>query len=120
MHDPNAVSKNIGTGQVTLGHLLLAIAFCQPVGIAVIQIKHSGGGILRYLVIVPVALALGFLIASLDWKLGKATWLRCQAYSNRARKRVAIALFCLQLLWIVLGVISGFKLATFVAAHVPR
>ena len=60
MRDPNAVSTNTGTGQVTLGHLLLAIAFCQPVGVAVIQIKHSGGGILGCLVVVPVALALGF------------------------------------------------------------
>jgi hypothetical protein len=57
------------------------------------------------------------LIASLDWKLGKAVWLRCQRYSNRAQNRAAMALFGLQQLWIVLGAISGFKLATFVAAH---
>lgn len=119
MHNHNAVSKNTGTGQVTLGHLLLAIAFCQPVGVAVIQMEHSGGGILRYLIVVPVALMVGVLSASLDWKLGKAVWLRCQPYSNRAQKRVAISLFCLQLLRIILGTILGFKLATFVAAHVP-
>jgi hypothetical protein len=120
MHNHKAVPKNTGTGQVTLGHLLLAIAFFQPVGVAVIQIQHSGGGILRYLIVAPVALVLGFLIASLDWKLGKAVWLRCQQYSSRAQKRVAIALFCLQLLWIVLGTMLGFKLATFVAAHRAR
>lgn len=85
MHYPNAISKNTGTGQVTLGHLLLAIAFFQPVGIAVIQIQHYGGGILRYLIVVPVALVLGVLIASLDWKLGKAVWLRCQPYSNERK-----------------------------------
>ena len=120
MPNQNAVSKNTGTGQVTLGHLLLAIAFFQPVGIAVIQIAHSGGGVLRYLIVAPVALVLGFLIASLDWKLGKAVWLRCQRCSNRTQNRVAIALFCLQLLWIVLGTILGFKLAAFVTAHVQR
>ena len=114
----NAASKNTGTGQVTLGHLLLAIAFCQPVGVAVIQMEKSGGGIIRYLIVVPVALVLGVLIASLDWKLGKAVWLRCQQYSNRAQKGVGKALFCLQLLWIILGTILGFKLATFVAQHV--
>ena len=82
MPNQNAVSKNTGTGQVTLGHLLLAIAFSQPVGIAVIRIAHSGGGVLRHLIVAPVALVLGFLIAALDWKLGKAVWLRCQRYSN--------------------------------------
>lgn len=120
MHNHNGVSKNTGTGLVTLGHLLLAIAFCQPVGVAVIQIEHSGGGILRYLIVIPLALLLGLLIASLDWKLGKALWLRCQRYSDRAQNKVAMALFCMQLLWIVLGTILGFRLATFVAARLPR
>lgn len=120
MHNHNAVSKNTGTGQVTLGHVLLAIAFCQPVGIALTRIYHSGGGIRRYLIVAPIGLVFGVLIASLDWKVGTAVWLGCQRYSNRARNTVAIALFCLQLLWIVLGMILGFKLATFVAAHVPR
>ena len=120
MPHQNAVSKNTGPGQVTLGHLLLAIAFSQPVGLAVIRVAHSGGGALRYLIVVPVALGLGFLIAALDWKLGKAVWLRCRRYSNRTQNRVAIALFCLQLIWIVLGTALGFVLATFVVVHVQR
>jgi len=120
MRNHNTGSENTGTGQVTLGHLLLGIVFCMPVSMAVIEIKHSGGGIFRYLIVAPVALVLGVLIASLDWKLGKAVWLRCQRCSNRAQNRAAMALFGLQLLWIVLGAISGFKLATFVAAHLAR
>lgn len=119
MPNNNAASKNTGTGQVTLGHLLWAIAFFQPVSVAVIQIAHSGGGIRRYLIVMPVGLLLGVLITWLDWKFGKAVWLRCRQYSKRAQNRVAISLFCLQLLWIVLGTILGFKLATLVAAHLP-
>ena len=117
MRNHNSVSKDTGTGQLTVGHLLFAIAFCQPVGVAVIQTHHSGGGILSYSIVAPAGLVFGLLIASLDWKLGKALWLRCQQYSDRAQNRVAIALLCLQLLWIVLGTMLGFKLATFVAAR---
>jgi hypothetical protein len=120
MHNHNAVPKNTGTGHFTLGHLLLAMAFCQPAGIAIIQIQHTGGGRLRYLIVAPVGLMLGFLIASFDWKLGKAVWSRSRQYSNRAQNRLAVALFCVQLLWIVLGTILGFKLAMLVAAHLPR
>lgn len=120
MPKDKAVWENTGTGQVTLGHLLLGIAFCMPVSMGVTELKHSGGGILRYLIVAPSALVIGALIVSFDWKLGKAVWLRCQRYSNKAQNRAAMGLFGLQLLWIVLGAISGFKLATFVAAHLPR
>jgi hypothetical protein len=63
MRNHNAVSENTRTGQVTLGHLLLGLAFCMPVSMAVTEIKHSGGGISRYLIVAPVALVLGVLIA---------------------------------------------------------
>lgn len=120
MHNHNAVSQNKGTGQVSVGHLLLAVAFCQPAGVAILQIHHSGGGIVRYLIVIPIALVLGLLIASCDWKLGNALWLRCQRYSDKTQNKVATALLCLELLWIVLGTILGLKLATFVAARLPR
>jgi hypothetical protein len=115
-----AVSENTGSGQVTLGHLLLGIALCMPVSMGVTELKHSGGGILRYVIVAPSALVIGALIVSFDWTLGKAVWLRCRRYSNKAQNRAAMALFGLQLLWIVIGAIAGFKLATFVAAHLPR
>ena len=120
MHNHNAILKNTGTGQVTLLHLLLAIAFCQPAGVAIIQIHHSVGGIVRYLIVIPIALVLGLLIASFDWKLGKALWLQCQRYSDKTQDKVATAMFFLELLWIVLGTVLGFQLATFVAARPPR
>jgi hypothetical protein len=80
----------------------------------------GGGGTLRYLVAVPSALVLGALIVSLDWRLGKALWLRCQRYSKQAQNAVAIALFAVELLWIVVGSISGFKLLAFGEEHVAR
>lgn len=120
MHNNNVVSENAGNGQVTLGHLFLGIVFCMPVTAAVPEIKHAGGGVFRYLIAASIALLFGVLIASLDWKLGKAAWLRCQRCSSRAQNAANIALFGLDLLWIALGAFSGLKLATFVAVHVER
>jgi hypothetical protein len=118
MLEDRAGSKNPESGQVTLMHLFLCIAFFMPVAAATTELKRSGGGRLRYLVAVPSALVLGALIVSLDWRLGKALWLRCQRYSKQAQNAVAIALFAVELLWIVVGSISGFDLAAFVAEHV--
>lgn len=120
MLEDNAVSKNPEAGQVTLMHLLLGIAFCMPITTAISELKHSGGGVLRYLVAVPSALGLGAVIVSVDWKLGKAAWLRSQRYSTQAQNAVAIALFVGELLWIFVGCVSGFKLAALIAEHVPR
>ncbi|MGA9392748.1 MAG: hypothetical protein WBV69_20130 [Candidatus Sulfotelmatobacter sp.] len=117
MLEDRAVLRNPESGQVTLMHLLLGIAFFIPVGAATTLLWHSGGGALRYLVIVPSALALGALIVTLDWKLGKAAWLRCQRCSKHMQNAVAIGLFAAELLWIAVGAVSGFKLATFVAEH---
>jgi uncharacterized protein HemX len=112
--------KNPECGQVTLMHLFLGIAFCMPITAATTELKHSGGGTLRYLVAVPLALALGAAIVWLHWKLGKTVWLRCQRYSKQAQNAVAMALFAVELLWIVVGGLSGFKLATIVAEYVQR
>ena len=120
MPEHEVISGNTGSGQVTLMHLLLGIAFCMPIGMAMPQLKNSGGGLLRYVVAAPATLILGILIVFLEWKLGKAIWLRCQRYSKKAQNVVAFGLFVLQLLWIVVGTISGFKVATFVAEHVAR
>lgn len=120
MLEDKAVSKNTESGQVTLGHLLLGIAFCMPIGMAMTELKHNGGGVLRYLAAAPSTLVIGALIVSLDWKLGKAVWLRFQSYSKTVRNAAAVALFALELLWVVAGAVLGFKLATFVTEHVPR
>jgi hypothetical protein len=120
MQNHNVASENPCHGQVTLGHLFLGIILCMPVTGAVTEIKHAGGGVFRYLIVAPIALLFGVLIASLDWKLGKAVWLRCQRYSHRAQNAAAAARCGLELLWVVLGAGSGLKLATFATAHLAR
>ena len=115
-----AVSKNPEPEQITLMDLFLGIAFCMPVVAATTELKLSIGGPLRFLVAVPSALVLGALIVWLNWKFGKTVWLRCQQYSKHAQNAVAIALFAVELLWIVVGGVSGFKLAAFVVEHVGR
>jgi hypothetical protein len=114
------VSKNPGSGQVTLKHLLLGVAFVQPIAGATAMLKHFGVGILRYSIAVPAALALGVVIVWLDWKIGKTVWLRCHQCPKQAQNAVALALFAVDLLWIVVGGLSGFKLAALVAKHVPQ
>jgi hypothetical protein len=84
MLEDRAGSKNPESVQVTLMHLFLCITFFMPVAAATTELKRSSGGTLRYPVAVPSALLLGALIVSLDWKLGKALWLRCQRYSKPA------------------------------------
>src|ERR1700683_2781838 len=111
------VSKNPGSGQVTLKHLLLGVAFVQPIAGATAAVKHFGGGTLRYSVAVPAALALGVVLVWLDWKIGKTVWLRCQQCSKQAQNAVALALFVGDLLWVVVGGLSGFKLAALIAKH---
>jgi len=114
------VSKNVETGQVTLMHLFLAIVFFMPVAAVTSELERAGSGMLRYLIAVPLALVLGALIVSLDWTIGKAVWLRSQRSSERAQNAVAIGLLAAELLWIIVGTVSGFKLAAFVAKHFAR
>jgi hypothetical protein len=103
------ISENPQSGQVTMMHLLLAIAFVMPITGA--MAKHFGSGALCYLIVLPASLAVGALIVWSQWKLGKALWSRCQRYSKKAPSAVALFLFALELLWIVVGVAAGSMLA---------
>jgi hypothetical protein len=120
MLEDRDVSKNPESRQITLMDLFLAMAFCMPIVAATTELKHSGGGTMRYVVAVPSALALGVVIVWLDWNLGKTVWFKGQRYSKQAQNAVAMTLFALELLWIVVGGILGSKLAAFVTGHVPR
>ena len=108
-------SRNQQSGQVTLSHLLLAIAFVMPFSGALAELKHSGSGALRYVIVLPASFVVGALIVRLDWELGKALWSRSKQHSLKMQNAVAIFLFTLQLLWIVVGAASGFALATLAA-----
>ena len=112
--------KNTETGQVTLLHLLWAIAFIMPTVAMTSELRHSAGGILQYLVGVPSSLAVGGLIVWLDWKLGRRLWLGSQRYSRSTQDVVAFGLFVLSLAWVIAGAVTGALLASIVATHVPR
>ena len=92
----------------------------MPIVSAITELKHSGGGMLRYLAAAPSAFAMGVAIVSLDWKLGKAVWLRCQRYSKATQNAAALALLAVQLFGIVGGAVSGFWLAMLIEKHVPK
>jgi hypothetical protein len=112
--------KNPESRQFSLMDLFLCVVFFMPFAAVTTELKNTGGGTLRYLAAVPSALALGAVIVWLDWNLGKTVWLRSQRYSGRAQNAVAWTLFAFELLWIVVGGVSGFKLAAFVSEHVAR
>jgi len=67
--------------------------------------------LLRYLFGLPLALVLGGLVVLLDWHSGEFFWQLSQRYSSRVRNRVTIAIFTLQLVWIMFAGICGYRLA---------
>lgn len=105
-------------GEFTLGHLLMAIGFFMPVEAVVFAVKDAGGGALRYALGVPLGLALGLLIVRLDWKIGKALWLRSRNYSERVQNGLALGVFALQIVWIAAGAIVGGVLALLLVRYV--
>ena len=96
--------------QLTLGDLLSAIALFMPAAALVGEIRATGGGVPRYVLGLPLALVLGVLVVLLEWYSGRFFWRRSQGYCGRVQKIVAIALFALQVVWIVLACIFGYRL----------
>lgn len=92
--------------------LFWGITFFMPAVTAAGELKHSDGGVLRYLITVPPAFALGALIVWVDWKLGKAVWLRYQGYPKQAQNMLGFAWIVLDLFWIMIGAFLGSKLAS--------
>jgi hypothetical protein len=81
----------------------------MPMVALITEPNHSSGGLLRYLVAVPSPLALGGSLVSLDWKVVKAIWMRCQRHSHKTQTVAAIGFVGLTLLWIILGDVSEFQ-----------
>jgi hypothetical protein len=98
--------------QWTLGHLLMAMAFVMPVIAVIGDLKHAGGGALRYALGAPLGLALGTTIVWLTWKSGKTVWLCFSGRSERARRTLAIGLFGLDICALLFGFIGGRALAS--------
>ena len=94
-----------------MGHLFMGITLFMPAATVVGEVRAAGGGVLRYLFGLPLALVLGGLIVVLEWYSGRFFWQRSQRYSDRAQNVVAIGLFALQLMWAMLAGICGYRLA---------
>jgi hypothetical protein len=118
--DNHPLQQQAQTRQVGLMDLFALIAFFMPIYATIGMVKRSGGGPLRYLLALPLAVALGTLIVSIDWKLGRVIWLRSGSYSKTVKNGVGFCLFVLQLFWIFVGAMSGDRLATFLVNHVAR
>ena len=99
-------------GPVTISHLLMRMALVAPVAAVFAEVGAAGGGVLRYIFGLPLALVLGGLVVVLEWHSNAFFWPRSQAYSERAQTVVAIGLFGLQIMWIVLAGICGGRLPT--------
>ena len=104
-------------GQVTLLHLLLAIAFFMPVVAAESVLIHSGAGLIQHLLTAPLGIAIGAAIVWADWKLGARVWLRTGPYSHRAQNALGIVLLLGDLLSIFVGVVLGSRIGSLVAQN---
>ena len=118
--DNHPLQQPTQTRKVGLMDLLALIAFFMPIFATMAMVKRSGSGTLRYLLALPLAVALGTLVVSIHWKLGRVIWLRSGNYSKTVRNGVGFCLFVLQLFWIFVGAVSGDRLATFLVNHVAR
>ena len=105
-------------GQVTLAHLLVAVALIMAPAVVVGEVKAAGGGVLRYSLGLTLGLLVGALIVLLEWHSGRFLWHRSQALHDRGQNIVAIGLFALQLVWIVIAILCGSQLAHLVIRFV--
>ena len=96
------------------------VVFIIPIFGTMAAVKSSGGGTIRYLLALPSSIVLGTLIVTMDWKLGRAIWLRSENCSEKIKNAVGLALFVFQLFWIFVGLVSSARLAAFVVSHLPR
>ncbi len=97
--------------------LLTAIALFMPTAAVVEEVRAAGGGMLRYLFGLPLAMALGGVIVLLEWYSGRFLWQQSQRFCDRAQKVIAIGLFAAQFLWIALSCICGSRLANLVIKY---
>ena len=116
---PTALSVR-GNRALSIGHLLMAIAFFMPLTAAVSKAETLGGGPLSYLLVVPVSICIGILIVAASWVVGKFLWMKSESFSSRGRSAVAAGIFGLDVFWIVIALVSGYELASFIVAHVSR
>jgi hypothetical protein len=118
--EQKVVSMRSESGQVTLMHLLLSIAFFMPLIAACGEIQNTGGGITRYLLAVPLSIMIGVIIVVSDWNMGKMLWMKSQQLSRRIQNATALALLVLEVLWIFVGAVSGSKLGILVARYINK
>ena len=70
-------------------------------------VKHSGRGMLRLIVALPLSIMLSALIFYVAGKLGVAILARFDKHSERTKDTIGWALFALPLFWIAVGTVGG-------------
>jgi hypothetical protein len=106
--------------QVGLLDLFTMIVFIMPIYATIAEVKRAGCGILAYVVALPLTVAIGALIVWVDWKLGKAVWIRSKGHSEKIKNAAGFALLAFQMFWIFVGLASGVRLAAFLVNHLAR
>jgi hypothetical protein len=96
---------------LTLGNLLLMCAFVITVESLILELKQAGGGLLRYVIGVPLGLVTGALIVPWNYQLARFLWLRSQRFSKRAQDAAGLGILALHIVWIAVGAGLGFLLA---------
>ena len=105
-------------GGVTLWHLLLFLAFIEPVFCYLAEMHRGHAHVLLYILGGPIALAGGALIAWVNWVSEKWFYNKVQ---HKAFWVQGIVIFCMLLfnfVWVGAGMVFGFRLASFMLKHV--
>ena len=106
-----SAAENIGQA-LTLGNMLIVTSFTITVMAVILPLKDAGGGLLRYILGVPLALALGTLIVWLSWRFQKSLWLRSEGATKRKEYVIAVVFLLSMLFFIGAGVFAGDMLAS--------
>ena len=103
--------------QVGITDLFAMIAFVMPLCTALAEVKRLDGSVLGYILVVPPAIVLGGVVVYTQWRIGRFVWRWSEKRSKTVQNGVVASLCLCLLLSIVVGVISGHKMAVFVVDH---
>ena len=104
--------------QITLMDLLVAVSFLMPVYAVFKEVDCAGGGALRYVLGIALALVLGVLIVRLSWMFGTFFSVR---YGKLAGNLLApLGLWALEIVWIIIGFVLGNGVALLLVKYVPQ
>jgi len=108
---PNAENNDFRA--LTLTNLLIMIAFLMPILTVFAELKHAGGGLLRYSIGLLLSTTSAVLIVVAEWQLLRLISTQFERYSSRWSSARAVALW---LLLVTTCVVAGATVGDLIVA----